>query len=62
MRSELEDGATSLQEWREAENVLNKQSLMVDKGGLPAWGFDGGLTTARSKNSICYEMADVPRP
>jgi hypothetical protein len=61
-RSELEEGAHSLKEWREAENVLNKQSLIADMGGPPTCGFDGGLTTACSENFTFYEMADMSRP
>jgi hypothetical protein len=58
-RPDLEDGAHSLQVWREAENVLNKQTQIADKGGPPAWGLDRGLTTARSKIFTCYEMVKL---
>jgi hypothetical protein len=35
---QVADGGDSLQSWRVAANILNKQSWTADKGGTPAWG------------------------
>jgi hypothetical protein len=41
--------------WREAANILNKQSRTADKGRLPALGLGVGLTTPHRKNLTCHE-------
>jgi hypothetical protein len=42
--------------WRVAANKLKKQSRTADKGGPPAWGLGGGLTTPNVKMYICCEV------
>jgi hypothetical protein len=41
-RPQVADGGDSLQIWRVAANILNKQSRIADRGGTPAWGLGGG--------------------
>jgi hypothetical protein len=48
-RPQVADGGEGLQIWRVAANILDKQSRTADKGGPPAWGLDGGLTTPHRK-------------
>jgi hypothetical protein len=55
-RPQVADGGESLQIWRVAANILNKQSRTADKGGPPAWGLGGGLTTPHRKKGTRYEM------
>jgi len=38
-----------------AANILNK-SEQLTVGGPPAWGLDGGQTTAHHNKTACYEM------
>jgi hypothetical protein len=38
------------------ENVLEKQSLIADKGWSPAWGLDGGLNAPHHKYPPPYEI------
>jgi hypothetical protein len=54
-RPQVADGGNTLQVWRVAANILNKQSRTPDKGGPPAWGLGVGLTTPHRKKSPCYE-------
>jgi hypothetical protein len=42
------DGGYSLQIWRVAATVLNKQSWTADMGGLPAWVLVKELITPHS--------------
>jgi hypothetical protein len=46
---QVADEGDNLQVWRVAVNILNKQLLTADKGGLPAWGLGVGLTTTHHK-------------
>jgi hypothetical protein len=39
------DRVDGLQIWRVAVNILNKQRGQPTRGGLPAWGLGGWLTT-----------------
>jgi hypothetical protein len=55
-RPHVADGGEGLQIWRVAANILNKQSLTVDKGWPPAWYLGAGLTTLPLKNLACYKM------
>jgi hypothetical protein len=48
-RPQVADGGDALQFWREAVNILNKQSRTPDMGGPPAWGLGVGLTTPHRK-------------
>jgi hypothetical protein len=48
-RPRVADGGDSLQFWRVAANILNKQSRTADKGGTPAWGLGVRLTTPHRK-------------
>ena len=43
------DRGFSLQTWRVAANMLNKQSWTANRGGPPAWGLVEGLTTPHHK-------------
>jgi hypothetical protein len=53
--SQVADGADSLQIWRVAANILNKQLQTADGGGPPAWALGGGLTTVHNKKlSVTY--------
>jgi hypothetical protein len=36
-RPQVADGGDALQVWREAANILNKQSRTEHNGGPPAW-------------------------
>jgi hypothetical protein len=54
VRPQVADGEDSLRIWREAANILNKQSWTADKGGPPAWGLGVGLTTPHRKKQACY--------
>jgi hypothetical protein len=47
---EIVDGGDSLQIWRVAVNILNKQLWTANKQGLSAWGLGSGLTTPNNKN------------
>jgi hypothetical protein len=51
VRPQVAEGGKGLQIWRVAANILNKQSWTADKGGPPAWGLGGGLTTLHRKES-----------
>ena len=35
--------------------MLNKQLRADEKGGPPAWGLGGVLTTPHRRNWLCYE-------
>jgi hypothetical protein len=48
-RPQVADGGDALKIWREAENILKKQSRTADKGCPPALGFGVGLTTPHRK-------------
>jgi hypothetical protein len=48
-RPQVADGGDALQLWREAANILNKQSQTADKGGPSAWGLGVRLTTPHHK-------------
>jgi hypothetical protein len=54
-RPQVADEGDGLQIWRVAANILNKQWRTADRGGPPAWGLGGGLTTPH-KNFNCYEI------
>jgi hypothetical protein len=54
-RPQVADGGNSVQIWRVAANILNKQSRTADKGGPPAWGLGVGLTIPHRKKLSCYE-------
>jgi hypothetical protein len=45
-RPRVADREGGLQKLRVAADILNKQSPTADRGGPPAWGLGGGLTTA----------------
>jgi hypothetical protein len=45
MHPQAVDGGDSLQIWRVAVNILNKQLQIADMGCPPAWGLGIGLTT-----------------
>jgi hypothetical protein len=53
-RPQVADGGNSLQIWRVAANILNKQSW-ISAGGPPAWGLSVGLTTPPRKKLSSYE-------
>jgi hypothetical protein len=48
-RPQVTDEGDSVQIWRVAAKILNKQSRTADKVGPPAWGLDVGLQTAQHK-------------
>jgi hypothetical protein len=41
-RPQVADGGDTLQFWREAANILNKQPRSTDKGLYPSFGFGRG--------------------
>jgi hypothetical protein len=47
-------GGDSLQIWKVAVNVLNKQLQTAYKGAPPAWGWGEGLTDLHHKTPIFY--------
>jgi hypothetical protein len=55
------DGGDSLQIWRVAVNILNKQSQTADKGWSPAWGFDMGLKLLTIKNNLVMKIHKKPQ-
>jgi hypothetical protein len=55
-------GGDTLQFWRAAANILNKQSWTADKGGPPDWGLGMGLTTHRKKISLLRTFKRGLRP
>jgi hypothetical protein len=48
-RPQVADGGDSLQFWRVAANILNKQSWTVEKGWSSGLGLGVGLTTPHRK-------------
>jgi hypothetical protein len=46
-RPQVADGGDALQLWREAENILNKQSRTADKG----WAFSLGVGRGANNSS-----------
>jgi hypothetical protein len=54
-RPQVADGGDALQFWREAANILNKQSRTADKGWSSSLGLGVGLITPRRKKQTCYE-------
>jgi hypothetical protein len=61
-RPPVADGGESLQIWRVAANILNKQSRTADKGWSSSLGVGVGLTTPHCTEVICYEMFQSARP
>jgi glycine cleavage system aminomethyltransferase T len=51
----VKDGADSLQIWKVAANILNKQSQPT-RGGPPAWRLGKELTTPHHTKLACYGM------
>jgi hypothetical protein len=50
-------GEDGLQIWRVAVNILNKKSLLDDKGCSPVGRLDERITNShRKKKKTCYEM------
>jgi hypothetical protein len=61
-RPQVADGGDALQLWREAANILNKQSRTADKGWSSGLGELGvGLTTPHRKNKLVTKMFTMPR-
>jgi hypothetical protein len=54
-RPQVADGGNTLQVWRVAANILNKQSRAADKGWSSSLGLGVGLTTPHRKKQACYE-------
>jgi hypothetical protein len=52
---QVEDGGDSLQIWKVAVVILNKQSQLT-RGGPPAWWLDKKLTTPYHKKTASYKM------
>jgi hypothetical protein len=50
------DGADSLQRWRVAANILNKQSRTDDNGWSSSLRVGWGANNPIVKNKISYEM------
>jgi hypothetical protein len=48
-RPQVADGGVSLQIWRVAANIANKQTRTAERGGPPAWWLGVGLTTSHRK-------------
>jgi hypothetical protein len=55
-RPQVVDGADSLQIWRVAANILNKQSRTDDNGWPSSLGVGRGANNPVVKNKISYEM------
>jgi hypothetical protein len=45
-RPQVADGEDALQLWREAANILNKQSRAADKGWSSSWGVGRGANNS----------------
>jgi hypothetical protein len=57
-RPKVADGGDALQVWREAANILNKQSRTADKGWTSTLGV--GLTTPhRKKYENVHKASDL---
>jgi hypothetical protein len=54
-RPQVADGGDDLQLWREAANILNKQSRTADKGWSSSFGLGVGLTIPHRKKLACFE-------
>jgi hypothetical protein len=51
-RPQVADGGDALQLWREAANILNKQSRTADKGWSSSLGVERGANNSPSKISM----------
>jgi hypothetical protein len=61
-RPQVADGGDSLQFWRVAANILNKQSWTADKGWSSSLGVGrGGLTPLNVKNKLLTKDHKKPR-
>jgi hypothetical protein len=57
---QVADGGDSLQIWRAAANILNKQLQIADKGWSSSFGVGHGSKNSKSKNKFVTECHKEP--
>jgi hypothetical protein len=59
VRPLIADGGDALQLWREAANILNKQSRTATRGGTPDWGTRQLLVYADDVNLLGDDIETI---